>query len=283
MRENEFNKEGIFQVPYHEKFRIDNRRNIYILNDRNEIIRKIPHYEIKFRYERKTYYPIILSNLTFYGVEDPTSYNEVHCLNNEYFRVNDIIFKHIIGYNQYIHDFYGISINGLVYSLIRKEIRKHQIDEDGYHRISWSMNTNTTNIAIHRIVYQTWVGEIPDNKVIDHIDNIKWNNLYTNLIPVTILENSRKAANNGLYDTKLCLNEDNVKYICELLSKGYNKYSIISKFGITKESDPELFKLLRDKIQSFITYKERGLKYNTGWKDILDSYDFKDVMKKENR
>lgn len=281
MRENEFNKEGIFQIPYHESFRIDKNRNIYILNGNNDIIRKIPYYEIKFRYDRKTYYPILLSNITFYGTENPNSYNKDYEINDEFFKVNDVIFKHIAGYTKDIHDFYGVSNNGLIYSLRRNELRKQQIDEDGYHRVSWSESVTTTNVAIHRIVYQTWVENIPDDKVIDHIDNNKWNNLYSNLIPVTNLENSRKAINDDLYERKLHLNEENIRYICDLLSKGYNKYKVIEKLGITKEKDPELFRILEKKIQSFFLYKEKGSKYNVGWRDILDSYDFKDVRKKK--
>lgn len=46
---------------------------------------------------------------------------------------------------------------------------------------------------IHRLVYETYVGEVPKGKTIDHIDNNPFNNHYTNLQIMTQSDNSSKA------------------------------------------------------------------------------------------
>ena len=57
--------------------------------------------------------------------------------------------------------------------------------QNGYERIHWGL--------VHRIVYETFVGEIPQGYHIDHINNIRTDNRVENLQALTPLDNERKT------------------------------------------------------------------------------------------
>lgn len=85
-------------------------------------------------------------------------------------KINEIIFKK---YDNY----YYVSRDGEVYSKYCNRCLKHYIDKDGYHRV----DIHGKHIKIHKLVYLTWVGNIPIGKQVNHIDDNKSNNDYTNL------------------------------------------------------------------------------------------------------
>lgn len=64
---------------------------------------------------------------------------------------------------------------------------------NGYVRV----NINGHPKSIHRIVYEKFVGEIPNGYVIDHIDGQRDNNDVTNLRLITQSENMYHAQENG--------------------------------------------------------------------------------------
>ncbi len=80
---------------------------------------------------------------------------------------------------------------------------------------------------LHRLVYETFIGNIKDGYVIDHIDNDRNNNHYSNLQMITQKENITKYFNenfnnkNNLEDGKIC-SKCNVK-------KDYNNYFLSDK------------------------------------------------------
>lgn len=51
----------------------------------------------------------------------------------------------------------------------------------------------TVNYFVHRLVYETFVGEIPEGMTIDHIDGNKLNNHITNLQLLPLADNVIKA------------------------------------------------------------------------------------------
>lgn len=92
-----------------------------------------------------------------------------------------------------INDHYYISEFGDVYSTYAKKFLKHDIDNDGYHRISCKRK----HYKIHRLVYMTWVGEIPKGKQINHIDDNKDNNHYLNLYAGNQVQNIQDCKDNN--------------------------------------------------------------------------------------
>lgn len=71
-----------------------------------------------------------------------------------------------------------------------------------YIRVSLSKNNKSKLYMVHRLVYETFVGEIPENYEINHKDFIRNNNCIDNLEIMTHLENTRysKAIKVRQYD-----------------------------------------------------------------------------------
>lgn len=114
-------------------------------------------------------------------------------------------------------------------------------------------------LKVHQLVYNAWVGEVPDGMVIDHIDRNKTNNSVENLRVVTPKENQDNAKPTKKYDwgfaevvtpkggTCRCANKEAaIRFIAEILGKAYRTvYNAIYSFGqfkgyrIVMESDME--------------------------------------------
>jgi len=71
-------------------------------------------------------------------------------------------------------------------------------DKKGYLFIQLSINGFVETKRIHRLVYELYVGEIPDSLEVNHIDGNKQNNHYENLELVTHHENILHAVKTGL-------------------------------------------------------------------------------------
>jgi hypothetical protein len=64
---------------------------------------------------------------------------------------------------------------------------------DGYLHITRKAKHITKHITIHSLVAETFIGLRPEDMVIDHIDENKVNNHYTNLRYLTNIENSLRS------------------------------------------------------------------------------------------
>lgn len=84
-----------------------------------------------------------------------------------------------------------------------------------YYRIIIMENKVRVPVLIHRLVYETFHGEIPSNLTVDHIDGNIYNNSLDNLQLLTIRDNIRKS---------------NIGKISP-----FRKKVIVTKDGITKE------------------------------------------------
>ena len=102
------------------------------------------------------------------------------------------IWKDIKGYE----GFYKISNYGNVKSLSRVMNNRYKnfvsnekmmklSNDRGYLKVHLCKNSIAKCFRVHRLVYITFIGELKNNKVIDHIDNDKQNNSITNLQQIT--------------------------------------------------------------------------------------------------
>lgn len=82
-------------------------------------------------------------------------------------------------------DMYYISEYGDVYSVRKKGLLKHYITHYGHHRI----DLHGKHMFVHRLVYIVWIGDIPDGLQINHYDDNKDNNHYSNLYAGTQKDN----------------------------------------------------------------------------------------------
>ncbi len=95
---------------------------------------------------------------------------------------------------------YFINEDGQVTSYKRNKVRilkqqKATQSKKGYYQVRLFNKDGDKLHYIHRLVYSTFVGEIPDKMTIDHIDDDTSNNNVNNLKVVTRRENTKKYQN----------------------------------------------------------------------------------------
>lgn len=114
------------------------------------------------------------------------------------------------------------------------------IHPSGYVHINLSSNGVKKQVRAHRVIYMAANGHIPDDMVVDHINNDKSDNRICNLQLLTAKENSKKAADDGLYLS----GEDNPrsKITAEIRSRIAHDYCALGmtyrwlaqKYGVSK-------------------------------------------------
>lgn len=87
---------------------------------------------------------------------------------------------------------YYASRSGLVVNSKTKRVIG-TLENDGYIRLGLYVNDKQKNIYAHRFIFETFVGKIPDDKVINHKNEIKNDNAIKNLEVVTLSENAKKS------------------------------------------------------------------------------------------
>lgn len=88
-----------------------------------------------------------------------------------------------------------VDINGNSRKLKGRDM-KTEINNSGYVLGRMRRDGEITTRTIHRLVYETFIGEIPEGLEIDHIDNNKTNNKLSNLRLLTRAENMQRVDNN---------------------------------------------------------------------------------------
>lgn len=85
---------------------------------------------------------------------------------------------------------YVVTATGQVYTIKDGQWKKVKLytSNRGYLRFSYKGKW----LAVHRVVYETFIGKIPQGLVIDHKDENKTNNSIYNLQLLTIGDNVRK-------------------------------------------------------------------------------------------
>lgn len=88
---------------------------------------------------------------------------------------------------------YYVSADGDVYSTRKNGLLKHYITNSGHHRV----DIHGKHMFIHRLVYIIWVGNIPNGLQVNHYDDNKDNNHYSNLYLGTQKDNIDDCFKNG--------------------------------------------------------------------------------------
>lgn len=92
---------------------------------------------------------------------------------------------------------YLVGTYGDIFSTISNKFLKHYIDHDGYHRVDIYSDHVPTHIKVHKLVYETYIGDVPDGHVIRHLNDDKDMNQYSNLASGTQKENVADTFRNG--------------------------------------------------------------------------------------
>ena len=105
-----------------------------------------------------------------------------------------IKFQKIMFYRHPIYQDYLASRCGKILSLKwnKTKLLRLQVQKNGYVMFSISQNGNKS-LYVHRFVFETFNGEIPKGKEIDHRDANRKNNQISNLQLLTHKENIRKS------------------------------------------------------------------------------------------
>lgn len=139
------------------------------------------------------------------------------------------IWKDIKGYE----GLYQVSNEGRVKSIrFRKEKILHQNKVRGYLRTILSKNGVKTQYQTHRLVYETFEGDIPNGLQVNHIDENKENNCVENLNLMTPKENMNWGTNRQRaaekYKKTLYQYDKNNNLICvfDSIKSACEKYNI---------------------------------------------------------
>lgn len=119
-------------------------------------------------------------------------------------------------------------------SKIKQRIMKFSSSK-GYFTVGLQKDGKVKRFMVHRLVYMTFVGDIPKDKQINHIDGNKINNSLDNLEVCTAKENTIHA-----WRTGLCKKQIGEKNSCSKLTN--KKVKMIKKLAKTK-SQYELSKI----------------------------------------
>jgi hypothetical protein len=136
---------------------------------------------------------------------------------------------------------YHISNDG-VFMGKHGKIMKPRYTPNGYMQACLRVDKKYIYLYVHRCVYETFVGSIPNGYTINHIDGDKCNNHVDNLEIMTRLDNNRHAWEHGLAYSHnphagSCIEErlekiyslDTIKLICKKLEDPILTYQDIAK------------------------------------------------------
>lgn len=98
----------------------------------------------------------------------------------------NVLLKPIPGYELY----YSITMDGRIWSHRQKKWMS-PFPCNGYLRVKLRKDNKMKMYFVHRLVVITYIGEIPEGMVVNHIDQVKLNNNVNNLEICTPSENIR--------------------------------------------------------------------------------------------
>lgn len=236
-----------YNIPYYDGFMIS--RKGYVIDSDNNFVKKYKDNNLKIYLlldNEKCYLDKLLLN-TFVGdfeadiIYEDDDYSNCNFSNIRYnitvvkdgndILINGKVFKSIPNFNDYY-----ISDNGVVYSTYRQKFMSVTYNHGNY-TVATIINNDGYRAPqrIHRLVYMTFMGIIPDDQNIDHLDNRKYNNSIKNLELVYPHENVRRALDDGISNMRWSV--DDINNICKMLESNIPSETIADKFDMTTYGD----------------------------------------------
>lgn len=139
---------------------------------------------------------------------------------------------------------YQVSNLGRVKSLERIDIRGHRLkerirkptkDRDGYYRIQLWKQSIIKQYLIHRLVFETFNGSIPEGYEINHLDESPINNALSNLSLVTHKENLNYGTRTKKCSKKLKNRKDLSKSVLQFTLE----YVLVKEYSSTHQAERE--------------------------------------------
>jgi hypothetical protein len=114
------------------------------------------------------------------------------------------------------------------------------INSDGYFTGIFRVDKRPINYKVHRIMAQSFMGEIPQGFEVNHINGIKSDNRLENLEVVSKSENIKHAFDLGLNKPRrgelngMCkIDSDTAKWIKEMTKNGFTESQISSQLNVS--------------------------------------------------
>ena len=160
---------------------------------------------------------------------------------------------------------YIIDEYGDVFSVTTNRKLRKAITNKGYYYYTLMCNNGKAKkFTVHSLVALMFVDGYKKGLIVNHKDGVKINNYYKNLEWVTYLENNLHALEHNLLrkgeeNSNAILSNEQVKIICELLSKNFTVEQIVYQLG----------KIDMISLKNTIT----NIKMGKTWKHIRKNYD----------
>ena len=197
--------------------------------------------------------------------------SEIRHDNDEYY-LDEILFKPIPNYDGYI-----ISEDGVVYSLKRQKFIPHTYNHAGYQTVTITSSDHIrTPKKVHRLVYEAYVGKIDPGMQIDHRDNIRYHNHYTNLQQLTGRDNVRKSFTEGFGQKNSRWSVDEIEHICKMLNTGKSTKEIAAAIGYDYDADRKTLNHLIFRLRNGVAYTDITSKYDfSSYNSAINKADMK--------
>lgn len=184
---------------------------------------------------------------------------KVEYLDEQTILMDGVVFKKIPH-----HSRYAISENAIVFDIQRHIFIRHHLNERGYHCVGVICDDdNTRHIRkVHRLVYMTYRGEIPEDMVVDHRDNNRHHNQLSNLQLLSIQDNVRKSFVEGA--AVAVWSEEQIHTICKALADNTPVYKIAELVGYDYYANRPRFNHLIFRLRNGVGYRDISSQYEIG-------------------
>lgn len=177
-------------------------------------------------------------------------------------------FKPIPGFSKY-----SIFEDGTVYSNVRNKVIAKTRNWAGYWVVTITDDSGyRAPRKVHRLVYSAYIGPLDPEKVVDHKDDNKDNNHYSNLQQITPSENSTKSFITGLNKEKVVWTKSMIHDICRMMEKNTPNKIMFKALNIDYDAN-------RYNCNHLIGDLKRG----TIHKDITSQYDLSRYINAVNK
>ena len=169
---------------------------------------------------------------------------------------------------------YIISDSGTTISIAGQPTFMHMSYANGYQNLNLSDGTGIMRkVLVHRAVYSSWVGPIPEDKQVDHFDNCRWHNHYSNLQLLTRRDNMRKGFMDKRATEHTGWTDEEIRDICQMMVDGASNRDIAQKYNVPFQE--------RNEVRNFTDFLGR-IKRGICFTEIASEFDFSQILPATN-
>jgi hypothetical protein len=137
-------------------------------------------------------------------------------------------------------------------------------DKDNYHRVKAVISNennfdNSKTLKLHRIIYQTFIGELDNTKQINHIDYNRENNRLENLEQISCTENNRhRVARLDTISKYIGVTKDRCGFRADIWNSKTKKAIFLGYFNTELEAHNEYKRADKERAETGLITKIKG-------------------------